>query len=88
MSTQPKMLNIRIGYDTGRKLKAVCALRGRTVRDVIEEFASSYVTNANELPPATAAQSVRYAALTQAVANQEALKATGADAKRSRKPRT
>lgn len=65
------MLSIRIDYDVGRKLKAICALRGRTVREVMTGFAQLYVDTAEELPPESAAGSVKLAAMAQTVANIE-----------------
>jgi hypothetical protein len=62
-----KMLSIRIPYEVGKRLKAVCALRGVTVRDLMTGFATEFVDHADELPPPSAANSVKLAALSAAV---------------------
>jgi len=66
-----KMLSIRIPYEVGKRLKAVCALRGVTVRDVMTGFAQDVVDHADELPPASASLSVKHAALAAAVMRTE-----------------
>lgn len=73
MSEPEKMLSIRIGYDVGRHLKAVCALRGVSVRDVITSFAAAYVKHATELPPEGAADELKFAALSAAMNRTEAI---------------
>jgi antitoxin component of RelBE/YafQ-DinJ toxin-antitoxin module len=66
-ATPEKMLSIRIPYEVGKRLKAVCALRGVTVRDVMTGFAQEVVDHAEELPAAAASNSVKFAALGAAV---------------------
>lgn len=69
--TKEKMLSIRIPYEVGRRMKAVCALRGVTVRDVVSKFATAYVEHADELPAANASPTVKVAALGAAMMRRD-----------------
>lgn len=84
-TTDPdKMLSIRIPYELGARLKAVCALRGLTVRDVMSAFAAAYVQHAKELPPADAPYSLRLAALAASVSRLEGIEEPKHPPKRKR----
>jgi predicted DNA-binding protein len=69
-----KTLSIRIPYEIGARLKAVCALRGVTVRRVMTDYAKTYIDHAHELPPPDAAMSLKLGTLAMATHGAEAVR--------------